>query len=53
MRTFGNKLIVKLLGVIAISFVVSFGMMILIILSIVYLYKIHYLTDFSLRVTIL
>ncbi|MER0466421.1 HAMP domain-containing sensor histidine kinase [Bacillus cabrialesii subsp. cabrialesii] len=48
MRKFGNKLIVKLLGAIAISFLISLGMMTLIILSNVYLQKMNYLKEFSL-----
>lgn len=48
MKRFGNKLIVKLLGAIAISFVVSLGMMILITLFYVYLNKKNYVTELSL-----
>ncbi|MGF9746440.1 HAMP domain-containing sensor histidine kinase [Bacillus velezensis] len=47
MRKFGNKLIVRLLIAIAISYLVAFGVLILVILSISYLYKINYLTDVS------
>ncbi|PJH92527.1 cell wall metabolism sensor histidine kinase WalK [Bacillus sp. SN1] len=49
MRKFGNKIIVKLLGAVAISFLVSLGMMILIILFNVYLQKMNYLTELSIR----
>lgn len=49
MRKFGNKLVAKLLGAIAISFLVSLGMMALIILSNVYLQKMNYLKEFSIR----
>lgn len=47
MRKFGKKLIVRLLIAIAISYLVAFGVLILVILSISYLYKINYLTDVS------
>ncbi len=47
MKKFGNKLIVRLLIAIAISYLVAFGVLILVILSISYLYKINYLTDVS------
>ncbi|WP_416723349.1 sensor histidine kinase [Bacillus stercoris] len=49
MRKFGNKLVAKLLVAIAISFLVSLGMMALIILSNVYLQKMNYLKEFSIR----
>ncbi|MBV2197865.1 helix-turn-helix domain-containing protein [Bacillus velezensis] len=42
-----KKLIVRLLIAIAISYLVAFGVLILVILSISYLYKINYLTDVS------
>lgn len=53
MRKFGNKLIVRLLIAIAISYLVAFGVLILVILSISYLYKINYLTDVSQETLIL
>ncbi len=49
MRKFGNKLVAKLLVAIAISFLVSLGMMALIILSNVYLQKMNYMKAFSIR----
>ncbi|MCM3238770.1 HAMP domain-containing histidine kinase [Heyndrickxia oleronia] len=48
MKRFGNKLTVKLLGAIAISFVASLGMMILITLFYVYLNKKNYVPEHSL-----
>lgn len=48
MKRFGNRLIVKLLGAIAISFVVSFCMMILITLIYVYLNKKNFVLEPSL-----
>lgn len=47
MRRFGNKLIVRLLVAIAISFFVSLGMMILITFFYVYLYNKMYVTEHS------
>ncbi|UOY87653.1 sensor histidine kinase [Bacillus glycinifermentans] len=49
MRKFENKLIVKLLGAIAISLLISLGMMTLIISSNVYLQKMNYIKEFSPR----
>ncbi|KJJ41064.1 histidine kinase [Bacillus subtilis] len=49
MRKLGNKLMVKLLGAIAMSFLISLGMMTLIILTNVSLQKMNYLKEFSIR----
>ncbi|MDR4433711.1 sensor histidine kinase [Bacillus tequilensis] len=49
MSKFGNKLMVKLFGAIAISFLISLGVMILIIFSNIYLQKVNYLEELSVR----